>query len=206
VKQGTRSGTYDRMARWYDAMQAPMDWLGGNRRRQRVVQQARGRVLEVGIGTGLNFEFYADTVQLIGLDPSRRMLERAAARLAQKGREAALVQGDVERLPFPDSSFDTIVATCVFCSVNDPVRGLREVLRVLRPTGRVLLLEHVRPRNPILGKIADLVSPITRRLMGPEVNRRTEENVACSGLVLLDVRREGVWREMNAGKTSHPPL
>lgn len=192
------------MARWYDAMQAPMDWLGGRRRRHRVVQQARGRVLEVGIGTGLNIDFYRSGVQLFGLDPSRRMLERAASRLPKEGCEPAFVQGDVERLPFPDDSFDTVVATCVFCSVNKSIRGLREVLRVLRPTGRVLLVEHVRPRNPILGKIADIVSPITRRLMGPEVNRRTEENVVASGLALLDVRREGVWREMIAGRTPDP--
>lgn len=183
------------MARWYDAMQAPMDWLGGTARRKRVVSRARGRVLEVGIGTGLNLELYAPNVQLTGIDLSARMLERARQRAAH---EVRLVNADAERLPFRNESFDTVVATCVFCSVADPVAALREVSRVVRADGRVLLLEHVRPRNPVLGALADALSPVTRRLMGPEINRRTEENVVAAGMVMLEVSREGVWREIVA--------
>jgi ubiquinone/menaquinone biosynthesis C-methylase UbiE len=94
------------------------------------------------------------------------MLARAAARARSLRADLALVRGDVERLPFPDDSFDAVVATCVFCSVADPVAGLRELTRVVRDDGQILLVEHVRPRNPVLGLLADLVTPLTRRTMG----------------------------------------
>jgi len=83
---------------------------------------------------------------------------------------------DVEHLAFPDQSFDTVVATFVFCSVPDPIRGLREVRRVCKPTGRVILLEHVRPSGPLLGRIFDLLNPLAVRLSGANINRRTVEN------------------------------
>jgi ubiquinone/menaquinone biosynthesis C-methylase UbiE len=187
---------YDRIAFLYDFYDAPMERLGGERRRRRLLARARGRVLEVGIGTGINLERYPSGVRLIGVDISSRMLARAVSRAAALRTAPALVRGDVERLPFPDRSFDTVVATCVFCSVADPVAGLRELARVVRDDGQVLLLEHVRPTNPALGLLADLVSPLTRRLMGPALNRRTEENVVAAGIRLLSVHREAVWREM----------
>lgn len=93
-----------------------------------------------------------------------------------------------------------MVAACVFCSVTDPVRGLAEVGRVVKPGGQVLLLEHVRPRNRFLGALADALSPITRRLCGFNLNRRTEENAAAAGLHLLEVRRGGIWREIVGGR------
>lgn len=108
-----------------------------------------------------------------------------------------------ERLPYPDGGFDTVTAACVFCSVGDPVRGLQETARVARPGGQVLLYEHVRPRNPVLGKITDLVSPLTRRLFGPELNRPTERNVETAGLRVPEIRRRGIWREIIA--TSRRP-
>ena len=190
---------YDRVARFYDLYDTPMDWLGGARRRRRVLTRAAGRVLEVGIGTGRNIEHYPAGVQVTGVDLSGAMLLRARRRVAHGGGGVdGLVQGDAQRLPYPDAAFDTVTATCVFCSVADPVAGLREVRRVVKPTGQVLLLEHVRPRNRLLGWLFDLLSPLTRRLFGPSINRKTEENVAAAGLRVIDVRREGIWREIRA--------
>lgn len=189
---------YDRVAGVYDLYDAPMEWMGGSDRRRRLLAQARGSVLEVGVGTGANFSHYPPGVELVGIDLSERMLERARRRAQASGRAVELHRANVEALPFPNDGFDTAVATCVFCSVADPVQGLRELGRVVRPTGRILLLEHVRPRNPLLGRVADWLSPLTRRLVGPEINRRTEENVARAGLEIVDVRRAGIWREIVA--------
>lgn len=189
---------YDRVARIYDIYDAPMEWLGGNRRRDRVLNRARGDVLEVGIGTGRNLEHYPPGVRLTGIDVSEAMLRRARQRAERLGTEARLERADVQELDFPDASFDTVTAACVFCSVADPVKGLIEVARVVKPDGQVLALEHVRPRNPLLGWLADRLSPVTRRLIGPEINRRTEENFAAAGLEIVDVRREGIWREIVA--------
>lgn len=189
---------YDRVAPVYDLYSGPMEWLGGARRRRRLYEQASGDVLEVGVGTGLNLEHYPAEVHVTATDVSQRMLERARARAAVAPAEVDLEVADVEDLPYADDSFDTAAATCVFCSVADPVQGLQELARVTRPDGRVLLLEHVRPRNRVLGFLADLISPLTRRLFGPYVNRRTERNIAAAGLDIVEVRREGVWREIQA--------
>jgi ubiquinone/menaquinone biosynthesis C-methylase UbiE len=189
---------YDRIARGYDLVEAPMDLLGGKRRRERVIGRAAGNTLEVGIGTGRNVGLYATGVALTGIDISERMLRRGRMRARQQSRRVRLALADVERLPFPNATFDSVTATCVFCSVPDPVAGLREVARVCKPGGTVLLLEHVRPRNRLLGKVSDRLSPLTRRLFGPEINRRTEDNVVAAGLAVRDVRRRGIWREITA--------
>ena len=192
---------YDRVARVYDYYDAPMDKMGGARRRQRVLADATGRVLEVGIGTGRNLEHYPSRIDLVGIDVSTQMLARASRRIVLSAGRAALVHGDAQRLPFPAESFDTVTATCVFCSVADPVAGLEEVARVVRRSGSVLRLEHVRPRSRVLGWLFDLLTPLTRRLFGPEINRRTEDNVVAAGLRIVEIRREGIWREMRAVAT-----
>jgi ubiquinone/menaquinone biosynthesis C-methylase UbiE len=189
---------YDRVAGIYDLYTAPMEAFGGRRARQRLFGRARARVLELGIGTGLSLPSYPPGAELTGIDISPRMLARARRRAERMGLKADLEVADVERLPFPDGSFDTVTAACVFCSVGDPVRGLQEAARVTRPGGQVLLYEHVRPRNPVLGKLTDLVSPLTRRLFGPELNRPTERNVETAGLRITEVRRHGIWREIIA--------
>lgn len=189
---------YDRVARVYDLYDAPMDLMGGARRRRRVLARASGDVLEIGIGTARNLEHYGTGVRVTGVDVSAGMLARAALRLPSVSFPVSLVRGDAQRLPFPSASFDTVAATCVFCSVVDPIAGLREAARVVRADGRVLLLEHVRPRNRVLGWLFDRLSPLTRRLFGPEINRRTEDNVVSAGLRVVEVRRDGIWREISA--------
>jgi len=191
---------YNRIAQFYDLIDKPMDLLGVGSRRKRLLSRARGRTLEVGVGTGRNLRLYPDAVHLTGIDASANMLARARAVSTARACGVTLELGDVQRLSFADDSFDTVTATCVFCSVADPVAGLREVARVVRPDGEVLLLEHVRPRTAVFGWLADRLSPVTRRLFGPEINRRTENNVVAAGLRIVDVRRRGVWREIVAHK------
>ncbi|NOZ78354.1 MAG: methyltransferase domain-containing protein [Acidobacteria bacterium] len=195
-----RSGAatrYNRLASVYDILDAPMEWLDGGARRNRVLGMASGRVLEVGIGTGRNLGAYPAGVRLVGLDIAGRMLARARRRARRLAVSVALLQGDVEHLPFAAATFDTVTATCVFCSVDDPLGGLAEVRRVVKPDGRVLLLEHVRPESWVFGLLFDLLTPLTR-LIGPEINRRTEQTAQAAGLELVAVRRVGVWREIVA--------
>lgn len=189
---------YERVARLYDLWSAPMELFGMRIRRRRLLERARGRVLEAGVGTGRNLEHYPQGVEMIGIDVSPRMLERARRRVQALCHEVELRQADVQELPYQDGTFDTVVATCLFCSVPDPVRGLRELARVATPEGQVLLLEHVRPENPLIRRLADLVSPLSRRLCGCSLNRRTEDNARAAGLGLVEVRRDGIWREIVA--------
>ena len=189
---------YERLSGVYDCYTQPMEWMGGARRRRRLLARASGRVLEVGVGTGASLPYYPRGVDLVGLDIAAGMLTRTGRRARRASLAVHLVQGDVQRLPFGDATFDTTVAACVFCSVADPVQGLAELARVTRPNGRVLLLEHVRPRSRLLGRLFDWLTPLTRRLFGPEINRRTEQNAQAAGLDLVDTRAEGVWREIDA--------
>lgn len=189
---------YDRNARFYDLVDKPMDLLGVHHRRVRLLGNARGQTLEIGVGTGRNLGLYPAGVDLTAIDVSTKMLARARAVAERDGLDVSLRKADVQRLPFDDHRFDTVTATCVFCSVADPVAGLREVARVVRPEGRVLLLEHVRPRNRFLGWLADRIAPLVARVAGPEINRRTEDNITAAGLDIVAIRRWGVWREMEA--------
>jgi ubiquinone/menaquinone biosynthesis C-methylase UbiE len=195
---------YDRIARFYDLIDKPMDLLGVGRRRKRLLGRAQGRTLEVGVGTGRNLSLYPRGVRLTGIDVSANMLAKAQDAATDGASDFTLELGDVQHLTYGDDSFDTVTATCVFCSVADPVAGLREVARVVRSDGQVLLLEHVRPRVAVFGWLADRLSPLTRRLFGPEINRRTEDNVVAAGLRIVEVRRWGVWREIVAHKRPTP--
>jgi ubiquinone/menaquinone biosynthesis C-methylase UbiE len=150
------------------------------------------RVLEVGVGTGKNMPFYPTGMELTAIDLTPGMLKRARLRAEELNINPDLCIGDVQSLEFSDSSFDTVIATFVFCSVPDPVLGLRELKRVVKPGGQVLLLEHMRSQNGIVGLIMDALNPLVVRMMGANINRRTVENVQKSGLVLENVENLGM--------------
>ena len=149
-------------------------------------------VLEVGVGTGKNIAFFPDGVKVTGADLTQGMLEQARNRAAILKRDATLLLGDAQSLEFPDATFDTVIATFVFCSVADPVQGLREVSRVVKPGGQVLLLEHVRSAKPILGELMDFLNPALVRVTGANINRRTVDNVRGAGLSIDHVENLGV--------------
>lgn len=173
---------YDRTARRYDVMTWPMEVLAMDRYRARLVAQIQGsRVLEVGVGTGRNLPLYPDTVHVDAIDFSPRMLERAQRRPPRANVHLALM--DVEQLQWPSGTFDTVVATCVFCSVPDPVKGLTELRRVLRPGGQALFLEHMRPGTRWLARVFDWLDPLVSR-SGPHINRRTMDNIRAAGFVV----------------------
>jgi SAM-dependent methyltransferase len=144
-------------------------------------------VLEVGIGTGSSMPFYPHDARVTGIDLSDRMLTQARKRAEREGIAARLLEMDAQDLRFPAASFDCAVSSCVFCSVPDPVRGLREVHRVLKPNGTLVMLEHVRGPG-LLGPFFDLLNPPVVRVSGANINRRTVENVLRAGFEIESVQ------------------
>ena len=183
---------YDRQARWYDVAVAPMEalaFLGLRRRLWSAVDGSR-RVLEIGVGTGRNLAHYPTASRSVALDLSSEMLKRAARKATRAGRSVDLLLADTQHLPFKNGVFDTVLATLVFCSVPDPVRGLAEAGRAVRPDGQVVLLEHVRADNGLLGMAMDALNRLTAR-GGEYVNRDTAANVRKAG---LEITREETYR------------
>ena len=183
----TRS-RYNRIAPVYDVMELLYEGRFAPWREKVWSLVPSGQMLEVGVGTGKNFPYHPARVEVTGIDLSNRMLARARQRADKLGRGLQLREMDVQQLDFPDDSFDAAVATFVFCSVPDPVRGLRELGRVVKPDGRIILLEHVRIDRPaIIGKLMDQLDPLVVPLMGPHINRRTVETVLQAGLEVEQV-------------------
>jgi ubiquinone/menaquinone biosynthesis C-methylase UbiE len=144
----------------YDKMLASEEkkYLGAIR--EDMLKDVSGNVLEIGAGTGANFQYYREGAHVVAIEPDPYMLERARKRAADASADVELSQVPAEKLPFPDASFDFVVATLVLCSVSDPRKVLSEIYGVLRPGGEYRLYEHVRYQNPIGGLMQDAVSPV----------------------------------------------
>jgi ubiquinone/menaquinone biosynthesis C-methylase UbiE len=178
---------YDRISVYYDLMELPGEKLLFSRWRRRVFDALDGdNILEVGVGTGKNFDFYPADKSITAIDFSKGMLEKARRKAQKKELKADLEHMDVEDLQFDDQSFDTVLATFVFCSVGDPIKGLQEVKRVCKRNGKVILLEHVRPATKLLGRLFDLLNPVTVKLIGANINRNTVLNMKMAGLHVVE--------------------
>ena len=176
----------------YDRLMAPLEHRSLARWRERAwgTVPRHGVGLEIGAGTGANFPFYPSGARVIATDVSGRML--AEARKKPVGKATPLVACDVQALPFPDEAFDWAAETLVFCEVPDPVVGLRELRRVLKPSGKLVMLEHVRPSG-WLGRAADLLTALTAPLWGEHFNREAEAYAQAAGFRVE--RREHLWRD-----------
>jgi ubiquinone/menaquinone biosynthesis C-methylase UbiE len=181
---------YNRLAPIYDLQEAAIERLAFRLWRKRLWSQIEGdRVLEAGVGTGKNVPYYPVGVRVMAVDLSDKMLSQAQRRVQKLAANAALSLVDAQRLAFPNGVFDIAVATFVFCSVPDAVVGLRELSRVVKPGGRIILLEHVRVNIPVIGWLMDLLDPLVVRVMGAHINRTTTENVKKAGLEIEQVKR-----------------
>lgn len=172
------SRIWDRRARIYDLCEG-----SGLRRgpsKARLFQGMKGRVLFVAVGTGTDIRHFPPGREIVGVDISREMLRRAESRRASYRGSLELVEADAMKFGFADASFDTVVTSCTMCSVPDPIRALRELYRVLRPRGEILMFEHVRSGNLLMSLALDLMTLWTRR-KGTEMNRDTVENVQIAG-------------------------
>jgi ubiquinone/menaquinone biosynthesis C-methylase UbiE len=152
--------------------------------RRRWVPEARGRVLEIGVGSGLNLPLYGDAAsEVIGLDTSPRLLDMARdARSRSRVGTIELLEGSAEAIPMESASVDTVVMTWTLCSIPDARAALREMRRVLRPSGQLLFVEHGTAPNPRVRKWQDRLTPLWRRVAGGcHLNRPVRELLEQSG-------------------------
>ena len=172
---------WDKRAATYDRMMGFMERLFFSDGRTWVCAQADGDVLEVAVGTGRNLQHYPDQVRLTGVELSPKMLAIARRRAWELGRQIDLRQGDAHALPFPNESFDTVVCTLSLCGIPDDRLAVAEMKRVLRPGGRLLLLDHVRASSKLGRTVQWLLEQITLRLEGEHLLRRPLELVLAEG-------------------------
>jgi ubiquinone/menaquinone biosynthesis C-methylase UbiE len=178
---------FDRVAAFYDAFNFFMELFASKHRRE-ILQQARGDILEVGVGTGSSFRDYPLGKRIIAVDISREMLRRAEEKSKNYKGIIKLHREDVQTLSFKDETFDTVFTSWVFCSVTNPVKGLTELRRVLKKDGQLLMLEHVRSKGRVLGYLMDKLNPLVARIGVDNINRDTEENLRKAGFNVKQVR------------------
>lgn len=196
MRTGVSVSPYGRLfALIYDPVLALGERLGMREHRRRLLAEARGRVLEIGAGTGLNLGAYGPEVQTLTLaEPEAPMARRLRRRVAAARSRASVVEAPAERLPFADGSFDTVVSTLVLCTVPDPALALAEARRVLAPGGTLLFLEHVRAGEPRLARRQDrLHGPWLAIGHGCHCNRDTLAGMRAAGFAVEELGH-GRWR------------
>jgi ubiquinone/menaquinone biosynthesis C-methylase UbiE len=160
--------------------------------RRVVVAAAQGRVLEVGVGSGLNFSYYGERVEIVyGIDPSPRLLALARRRAATAGVRAALLQAFAAAIPLADQTVDTVVMTWTLCSIPDPLAALREMRRVLKPDGKLLFVEHGLSPDPGVERWQHRLTPVWCHVAGGcHLDRKMDDLVRAAGFDLIELRSE----------------
>jgi ubiquinone/menaquinone biosynthesis C-methylase UbiE len=179
---------YDRNPAGYHRGSALTERLLAERRRK-VGEIVRGRLLDIGFGTGLSLPHYPPSVSVVGIDASLGMLEFGRQEAARLGRPVQLLEMDAEHLGFDDQSFDSVAFNLCLCTIGDPQRAVQEAIRVARPGAPMTFLEHVRSHLLPLALLQDAASPLLVALEQDHYNRRTEETIRRAGVEVISVER-----------------
>lgn len=196
-----QSKSYDRQIGWFERH------VFGTDIRSWACSRASGDTLEVAVGTGLNLPLYGPDVRLTAIDLSPAMLDIARKRAAEQGRDVDIREGDAHALPFEDESFDSVVCTLSLCNIPDPDVALGEMKRVLRPGGRLILVDHIRSQNKIVYVLQKLIELVSIRVDGDHMTRRPREQVERHGFEIEESDRfkwGGIVERLMARKRSTP--
>lgn len=185
----------DWFSKYYDVVMGPLEKRKFQGIRKNLLAKAKGKVLEIGSGTGVNFPLYEAADEVVAIEPNPSMREQSLRRARQARLPIHIMNAEAEELPFPDHAFDTVVATLVFCTIPDPWKALDEIRRVCKSGGTVLLFEHVRINDTILGSFQDWLTPMWKHLCdGCHLNRDTLELVRRAGFQINRV--EGFYKDI----------
>ncbi|KMQ49854.1 methyltransferase type 11 [Chitinispirillum alkaliphilum] len=172
---------YDQFAPLYEYGERMLEIYLRNKRKLLHKLIKENRILEVGIGSGRSISYYKAGTNLFAGDLSRKMMHYAVRRSLSRAIFSKFCSFDIEKLPYKDSTFPAVVSSLVFCTVNDPLKGLQEIRRVLEPTGSLYMLEHVKPQSKAAQIVFDALNPLSVSLIGDHLTRNTSELVKDAG-------------------------
>lgn len=176
--------------RWYDFFMGPLERRKFKTVRQDLLKGATGKVLELGSGTGVNFPIYKNADHVIAIEPSQQMIDQSLSKLHLAVVPIEMVNTRAERLPFEDNTFDTVVATLVFCTIPNVEEAMKELKRVCKPNGKILLFEHVKMENTLLGRMQEGLTPLWKKICdGCCLNRDTLKAFTSEGLKVERVEK-----------------
>ncbi|WP_440945289.1 class I SAM-dependent methyltransferase [Methanosarcina sp. T3] len=198
---------YNLISAVYDLMEAPIEIFLYGKWREEALSSLKGNVLEVGVWTGRNLKYYPEGAQVTGIDISEGMLEKA--REKSRGRQnITLLHMDAENMGFPDNTFDYVVTTFVLCSVPEPVKALKEMRRVLKSSGELIAIEHMRSSNNLISIFETLINPIMFSIIGDEVIRDTVGNIRRAGFAIKEEKNlafKDVFKKIRASHNVFEP-
>jgi ubiquinone/menaquinone biosynthesis C-methylase UbiE len=169
--------------KWYDFFMGPLERGKFKRVRRDLLQNATGKVLEIGSGTGVNFPLYRNADHVIAIEPSQHMIDQSQSRSQLAVVPIEMVNASAEKLPFEDHTFDTVVATLVFCTIPNVDEAINELKRVCKPNGKILLFEHVKMENTVLSSMQEGLTPLWKKICdGCCLNRETLKAFTSHGL------------------------